>query len=260
MPTQGNDQTSADRRGVAVVTGGAGAIGGAVCQMLARAGHTVVVVDLDADQAGRGADGLEGDGHRGVGVDVADTAAVAAAVAQVELEVGPVATLVNAAGWDRFIPFVDTTPAFWEQIIAVNYRGTLNTVHAVLPGMIERGRGRIVSVASDAALVGSSLESVYAGAKGAVISFSKSIAREVARHGITVNVVCPGPTDTPLIRAMADELGSGDRFVESLTRAIPMRRLATPDDIAPAVAFFASEEAGFVTGQTLSVSGGLTMA
>lgn len=245
---------------VAVVTGGARAIGGAVCERLARAGHTVVVTDLDVAQASRRADALEGDGHRGVGVDVADTAAVAAAVAQIESEVGPVTTLVNAAGWDRFIPFVDTTPEFWEQVIAVNYRGTLNTVHAVLPGMIERGRGRIVSVASDAALVGSSLESVYAGAKGAVISFSKSIAREVARHGITVNVVCPGPTDTPLIRAMADELGTGDRFVESLTRAIPMRRLATPDDIAPAVVFFASEEAGFVTGQTLSVSGGLTMA
>jgi 2-hydroxycyclohexanecarboxyl-CoA dehydrogenase len=260
MPSQGNDQTSAGRPGVAVVTGGAGAIGGAVCRRLARVGHTVVVTDLDPDHASHCAQGLEGDGHRGLGVDVTDTAAVAAAVAQIESEVGPVATLVNAAGWDRFIPFVDTTPEFWEQVIAVNYRGTLNTVHAVLPGMIERGRGRIVSVASDAALVGSSLESVYAGAKGAVISFSKSIAREVARHGITVNVVCPGPTDTPLIRAMADELGTGDRFVESLTRAIPMRRLATPDDIAPAVVFFASEEAGFVTGQTLSVSGGLTMA
>lgn len=257
--TEGEPEIAGDP-GVAVVTGGAGAIGGAVCRRLARVGYTVVVTDLDADHASRCARGLEGDGHRGVGVDVADTAAVAAAVAQIESEVGAVATLVNAAGWDRFIPFVDTTPEFWEQVIAVNYRGTLNTVHAVLPGMIERGRGRIVSVASDAALVGSSLESVYAGAKGAVISFSKSIAREVARHGITVNVVCPGPTDTPLIRAMADELGAGDRFVESLTRAIPMRRLATPDDIAPAVVFFASEEAGFVTGQTLSVSGGLTMA
>lgn len=260
MQTEGNDPIDTDRPGVAVVTGGAGAIGGAVCRRLASVGHTVVVVDLDPDHATRCADGLPGDGHRGVGVDVADTVAVAAAVARVESEVGPVATLVNAAGWDRFVPFVDTTPAFWEQVIAVNYRGTLNTVHAVLPGMIERRRGRIVSVASDAALVGSSLESVYAGAKGAVISFSKSVAREVARHGITVNVVCPGPTDTPLIRAMADELGTGDRFVESLTRAVPMRRLGTPDDIAPAVAFFASEEAGFITGQTLSVSGGLTMA
>jgi 2-hydroxycyclohexanecarboxyl-CoA dehydrogenase len=249
-----------ERRDVAVVTGGAGAIGAAVCRRLARSGLAVVVVDLDADVAARCAEGLDGDGHRGVGVDVGDTGAVAAAMARVEAQVGPVATLVNAAGWDRFIPFVNTTPEFWDHIISVNYRGTLNTVHAVLPAMIERERGRIVSIASDAALVGSSLEAVYAGAKGAVISFSKSIAREVARHGITVNVVCPGPTDTPLIHTMADELGTGDRFIDSLTRAIPMRRLATADDIAPAVAFFASEEAGFITGQTLSVSGGLTMA
>ena len=203
---------------------------------------------------------LTGDGHRGVGLDVADTDAVAAALRVVADEVGPVEVLVNVAGWDRFVPFVDSTPEFWERVIGINYRGTLNTVHAVLPGMIERQRGRIVSVASDAARVGSSLESIYAGAKGAVISFSKSVAREVARYGITVNVVCPGPTDTPLIRAMADELGSGERFVDALTKAIPMRRLATADDVAPAIAFLASDDAGFITGQTLSVSGGLTMA
>jgi 2-hydroxycyclohexanecarboxyl-CoA dehydrogenase len=168
--------------------------------------------------------------------------------------------LINVAGWDRFTPFVDTTPEFWDRVIAINYRGTLNTVHAVLPGMIERQAGRIVSVASDAARVGSSLESIYAGAKAAVIAFSKSIAREVARYGITVKVVCPGPTDTPLTRGMADELGSGERFVDSLTRAIPMRRLAVPDDVAPAIVFLASDDARFITGQTLSVSGGLTMA
>ncbi len=196
----------------------------------------------------------------GLGIDVADTEAVRAGLAGVETDLGPITILVNVAGWDRFVPFVDTTPEFWEQIIAINYRGTLNTVHAVLPGMIERESGRIVSVASDAARVGSSLESIYAGAKGAVISFSKSIAREVAKHGITVNVVCPGPTDTPLIRGMADELGSGERFIDALTRAIPMRRLATADDIAPAIAFLASADASFITGQTLSVSGGLTMA
>lgn len=245
---------------VALVSGGAGAMGEAVCRRLARAGRTVVVADLDADRAVRSADGLVGDGHRGLGIDVADTDAVVEAVTRVEAEVGPIGTLVNAAGWDRFVPFVDTTPELWEKVIAINYRGALNTVHAVLPGMIARERGRIVSIASDAARVGSSLESVYAGAKGAVISFSKSVAREVALHGITVNVVCPGPTDTPMIRAMAEELGGGERFVESLTRAIPMRRLATPDDIAPAVEFLASDGAAFITGQTLSVSGGLTMA
>jgi len=247
-------------RGVAVVTGGAGAIGAAVCRRLAAAGHRVVVVDLAASAAEEAASMLTGDGHRGVGLDVADTDAVAAALRVVADEVGPVEVLVNVAGWDRFVPFVDSTPEFWERVIGINYRGTLNTVHAVLPGMIERQRGRIVSVASDAARVGSSLESIYAGAKGAVISFSKSVAREVARYGITVNVVCPGPTDTPLIRAMADELGSGERFVDALTKAIPMRRLATADDVAPAIAFLASDDAGFITGQTLSVSGGLTMA
>jgi 2-hydroxycyclohexanecarboxyl-CoA dehydrogenase len=242
------------------VTGGAGAIGAAVCHRLATAGRTVVVVDLDAGAAGEVAGVLAGGGHTGIGLDVADTQAVAAAMGKVAADVGPVATLINVAGWDRFVPFVDTTPDFWDRVIDINYRGTLNTVHAVLPGMIERQRGRIVSVASDAARVGSSLESIYAGAKGAVISFSKSVAREVARYGITVNVVCPGPTDTPLIRTMADELGSGERFVDALTKAIPMRRLATADDVAPAIVFLASDDAGFITGQTLSVSGGLTMA
>jgi 2-hydroxycyclohexanecarboxyl-CoA dehydrogenase len=195
-----------------------------------------------------------------MGLDVADTEAVRDAMAVVTGEIGPIGALINVAGWDRFAPFVGTAPEFWDRVIAINYRGTLNAVHAVLPGMIERQRGRIVSVASDAARVGSSLESIYAGAKGAVIAFSKSVAREVARHGITLNVVCPGPTDTPLIRGMAEELGNGEGFVDALRRAIPMRRLATPDDVAPAIVFLASDDAGYITGQTLSVSGGLTMA
>ena len=221
----------------------------------------MVVVDLDARWPRRASPARwPATGTAGVGLDVTDTAAVRDAGDEVEADVGPIGVLVNVAGWDRFVPFVDTTPEFWERVIAINYRGTLNTVHAVLPAMIERQRGRIVSVASDAARVGSSLESIYAGAKGAVIAFSKSVAREVARYGITVNVVCPGPTDTPLIRGMADELGSGERFIDALTKAIPMRRLATADDVAPAIAFLASDDAGFITGQTLSVSGGLTMA
>jgi 2-hydroxycyclohexanecarboxyl-CoA dehydrogenase len=247
-------------RRVAVVTGGVGAIGAAVCHRLAANDWLVAVVDIDQDAATQFADELPGEGHRGVGLDVADTAAVAGTIDSVEAELGSIEALINVAGWDRFMPFVKTTPEFWDRVIAVNYRGTLNTVHAVLPRMIERQRGRIVSVASDAARVGSSLESIYAGAKGAVISFSKSVAREVARHGITVNVVCPGPTDTPLIRRMAEEFGEGERFVDALTRAIPMRRLATAADIAPAIVFLASDDAAFITGQTLSVSGGLTMA
>ena len=249
-----------DTDGLAVVTGGAGGIGAATCERLASAGMRIVVADLDGARAESTAARLAGAGHLGMRLDVADTLAVKERLDAVAAEHGPVHTLVNVAGWDRFVPFVDTTPEFWDQVIDINYRGTLNTVHAVLPGMIEAGYGRIVSVASDAARVGSSLESIYAGAKGAVISFSKSVAREVAKNGVTVNVVCPGPTDTPLIRSMADDLGSGERFMDALTRAIPLRRLATPDDIAPAIAFLASEEARFITGQTLSVSGGLTMA
>ena len=149
---------SAGPRDVAVVTGGAGAIGAAVCHRLADAGRQVVVVDLDAAAAQDVAARLTADGHTGVGLDVADTDAVAAAMGKVAVDVGPVGTLINVAGWDRFVPFVDTTPEFWDRVIGINYRGTLNTVHAVLPGMIERQRGRIVSVASDAARVGSSLE------------------------------------------------------------------------------------------------------
>jgi 2-hydroxycyclohexanecarboxyl-CoA dehydrogenase len=242
------------------VTGGAGAIGAAVCERLAARGDLVVVADLDAGHAQAVADGLDGGGHVGLAMDVADTENVLRGVAQIAAAAGPVDILVNVAGWDRFIPFVETTREFWDQVIAVNYRGPLNTTHAVLPSMIERSRGRIVSVASDAARVGSSLEAIYSGAKGAVVAFSKSLAREVARYGITVNVVCPGPTDTPLIRSMAEDLGAGDRFVEALIKAIPMRRLGRPEDIAPAVAFLASDDAAFITGQTLSVSGGLTMA
>lgn len=245
---------------IALITGGAGGIGAAVCHLLADAGQRVMVADIDATAAAAVRDALSGTGHSSFAFDVANTEAVAAAVRKIETDHGPVDTLINVAGWDRFAKFVDTTPEFWNQVIDINYRGTLNTVHAVLPGMIERERGRIVSVASDAARVGSSLESIYAGAKGAVISFSKSVAREVAKHGVTVNVVCPGPTDTPLIREMADELGDGDKFIGALTRAVPMRRLALPEDIAPAIAFLASDGAGYITGQTLSVSGGLTMS
>ena len=244
---------------LAVVTGGAGAIGAATCERLASAGQRVVVADLNLADATATANALPGAGHIGIQLDVAETDVVAEQLSGIASEHGTISTLINVAGWDRFVPFVDTTPDFWDRVIDINYRGTLNTVHAVLPGMIDDGYGRIVSVASDAARVGSSLESIYSGAKGAVISFSKSVAREVAKHGVTVNVVCPGPTDTPLIRDMAEEMGSSKRFMEALTRAIPLRRLATPDDIAPAIAFLASEEARFITGQTLSVSGGLTM-
>ncbi len=245
---------------VALVTGGAGSIGAAVCHRLAAMGMKVAVADLSGDAATNTASALPGGGHLGVAMDVAELVAVDSAMDLVTTQLGPVDVLVNVAGWDRFVAFVDTDPDFWDRVIDINYRGVLNTCRAVVPSMLERRQGRIVSVASDAARVGSSLETIYSGAKGAVVSFSKSLAREVAKAGVTVNVVCPGPTDTPLIRGMAEELSSGEKFLDALTKAVPMRRLAEADDIAPAVAFLASADAGYITGQTLSVSGGLTMA
>ena len=193
-------------------------------------------------------------------MDVADPVSVAAGVRTVRDELGPIDILVNAAGWDEFHPFLETGEEFWRRVIAVNYEGVLRTTHAVLGGMVERGFGRIVNVASDAARVGSSGEAVYAGAKAAVVAFTKTIAREAARGGVTANVVCPGPTDTPMLARMADAAPDAERLVSALKRAVPMGRLGRPEDLAPAVAFLASEEAEFITGQTLSVSGGLTMA
>ncbi len=168
--------------------------------------------------------------------------------------------LVNAAGWDEFHPFLETDEDFWRRVIAVNFEGCLRTTHAVLGGMTERGWGRLVNIASDAARVGSSGEAVYAGAKAAVVAFTKTIAREAARAGVTANAVCPGPTETPMLTDMAARTPDAAQLRAALERAVPMRRLGRPEDVAAAVAFLASEEAGFVTGQTLSVSGGLTMA
>lgn len=244
---------------VAFVTGGAGGIGGAICHDLAAMGLTVAVADLSASAATQMANELPGDGHMGVAVDVSDFDAVGMAVDDVTAALGDIDVLVNVAGWDRFIQFVDTEPDFWDQVIDINYRGVLNTTRHVVPGMVERQLGRVISIASDAARVGSSLEAVYSGAKGAVVSFSKSLAREVAKAGVTVNVVCPGPTATPLFDGLTEDLGNPN-FGTALAKAIPMRRMGEPGDVSPAVAFLASEEARFITGQTLSVSGGLTMS
>ena len=200
----------------------------AVCERLAAAGDRVVVADLDAAPAEALAGTLTGGGHLGLAMDVADTDRVRDTVARVAAELGPVDVLVNVAGWDRFVPFVDTNREFWDQVIAVNYRGPLNTAHAVIPSMIERGRGRIVSVASDAARVGSSLETIYSGAKGAWWRSPRAWPARSPGTASPSTWCAPGPTDTPLIRSMADDLGSGERFMDALVRAIPMRRLGRP--------------------------------
>ncbi len=247
---------------VALVSGGGRGIGRATAHALAARGFAVGVGDILADARAEVERELAGAGGRALAValDVTDGGAVAAAVATVEERLGPVEVLVNCAGWDEFRSFLDTDEEFWRRVIAVNYEGCLRTTRTVLGGMVERGWGRIVNISSDAARVGSSQEAVYAGAKAAVIGFTKTIARESARHGVTANVVCPGPTDTDMLRAMSRAAPDAERMIDSLTRAVPMRRLGRPEDAAAAVAFLASEEAGYITGQTLSVSGGLTMA
>jgi 2-hydroxycyclohexanecarboxyl-CoA dehydrogenase len=245
---------------VALVTGGGGGIGAAISAALAAEGHAVAAADLRLEAAQEAAERINNAGGRALGVeiDVTDGGSVLDATARVERDLGPSEILVNNAGWDELKPFVETGEEFWDRVLAINFKGCLHLTRALLPGMIERGFGRIVNIASDAGRVGSSMESVYSGAKGGVIAFTKTIAREAARAGVTANVVCPGPTRTPMLEQMAAE--GGEKLIDSLVRAVPMRRLADPDDVAAAVAFFASDRAGFITGQTLSVSGGLTMA
>jgi 2-hydroxycyclohexanecarboxyl-CoA dehydrogenase len=242
---------------VAMVTGGARGIGRAIAQALAADGRAVAVGDLLEDEAGETAEAIGGRALA-VPLDVTNSDSVAAAVERTQDALGPIDVLVNNAGWDEARPFLETDEPFWDKVIEINFKGGLRVTRAVLPGMVERGWGRLVNVGSDAGRVGSSLESVYSGAKGGVIAFTKTIAREVARSGVTANVVCPGPTRTAFLDRIAGE--GGERLVESLTRAVPMRRLGEPDDVAAAVAFLASDGAGYITGQTLSVSGGLTMA
>lgn len=239
------------------VTGAASGIGRAIAELLSAEGAKVAVADVDRDRASAvAAEMPEGRGHAVV-VDLTDPAAVAPAIAEAEEALGPIDVLVNCAGADVIKPFLDTDEDLWEWLIQLNLLGVLRTTKAVLPGMVERGGGRIINVASDAARVGSSGEAVYSACKGGVISFTKSVAREVARSGITVNAVCPGPTDTPATQKTLAE--GGEKIIKALTRAIPLGRLAEPSDIAGSVLFLASEHAAFMTGQTISVSGGLSM-
>jgi 2-hydroxycyclohexanecarboxyl-CoA dehydrogenase len=246
---------------VALVTGGARGIGRAIAVALATDGRAVAVGDLLEAGAGDTASEIESSGGRALAVhlDVTDSGSVGAAVQRVQEGLGPIDVLVNNAGWDELRPFLETDEPFWDRVLEVNFKGCLRVTRAVLPELVERGWGRVVNIGSDAARVGSSLESVYSGAKGAVIAFTKTIAREVARSGVTANAVCPGPTRTPMLEGMTAGGEEGAKLIAALERAVPMRRLAEPEDIAAAVAFLASERAGFITGQTLSVSGGLTM-
>jgi 2-hydroxycyclohexanecarboxyl-CoA dehydrogenase len=244
---------------VAIVTGGGQGIGRALTLRLAEEGCKVVVFDLKPEAASE-TEKLAPPGRvTSHELDVGDHAAVAAAVAKVEHEVGPIWALVNNAGWDRPAPFLSTDQALWDKIIRINLYGPLNTHHAVAPLMVQRRAGRIINIASDAARVGTSNEAVYSACKGGLISFTKSVARELASKGVLLNVVCPGPTNTPM---MATVLGEGEQAVkwkDAMVRGIPLKRMGEPEDYAGIVAFLASDDAGFITGQTFSVAGGMNM-
>jgi 2-hydroxycyclohexanecarboxyl-CoA dehydrogenase len=244
-----------------VVTGGGGGIGGATCKRFGAEGARVAVFDLNLDAAEKVAVAIRAEGGQAQAFvcDITDRDSVNAAVQACEAQLGPIDVLVNNAGWDVFKPFTKTEPAQWDKLIAINLTGALHMHHAVLPGMAARRRGRIVNISSDAARVGSSGEAVYAACKGGLVAFSKTIAREHARHGITVNVVCPGPTATALFEDYKEGAGNPEKLMEAFTRSIPLGRIGQPDDLPGAVLFFASDDAAYITGQVLSVSGGLTM-
>ena len=244
-----------------VVTGGGGGIGGATCRRFAREGAKVAIYDLNPEAAEKVAAQIREQGGQAMALrcDITDRASVDAAVEATLQKLGPIDVLVNNAGWDVFKPFTRTEPAQWDKLIAINLTGALHMHHAVLPGMVARKAGRVVNIASDAARVGSSGEAVYAACKGGLVAFSKTLAREHARHNITVNVVCPGPTDTALFADYKEGAGNPEKLMEAFTRSIPLGRIGQPDDLPGAILFFASDDAAFVTGQVLSVSGGLTM-
>jgi 2-hydroxycyclohexanecarboxyl-CoA dehydrogenase len=242
------------------VTGGGRGIGRALALALARDGWAVGILDLDGAAAAAVASEIAAGGGTATGVaaDVTQPVTLQSGISAIERDLGPVEALVNNAGWDVLARFVEGPPELWDRVIAINLKGVLNATHAVLPGMIARGRGRVVSIASDAGRVGSSGEAVYSACKAGVIGFSKALAREVARAGITVNCVCPGPTETALLESVMSGEG-GEKVLAGMRRAIPLGRLGRPEDIAPAVVYLLSDGAAYVTGQVLSVSGGLTM-
>ena len=239
---------------IVVVTGAASGIGHATARGFAEAGATVVLTDVNVAAGEAAAAELQAAGDvRFMALDVTDRASADALAVKVEAELGRLDMLVNAAGWDIIQPFMDNTPEYWAKIMALNFMGPVQVTRALLPLLIASGSGRIVNVASDAGRVGSFGETVYAGAKGGIIAFTKSLAREMVRKQIRVNCICPGPTDTPLFASQSEKMR------DALINAIPMKRVAKPTEIADAILFFASDRASFITGQVLSVSGGLTM-
>ena len=244
-----------------IVTGAASGIGRALAQRFGEEGSIVSILDLNEAGARETAAAISRAGGRAHAfrTDITDRASVEKGVEAVEAQAGPVDVLVNNAGWDIPIAFVETDRPFWDKVIAINLYGPLNMHHVMLPRMMARKSGRIVNVASDAGRVGSSGEAVYSACKGGVIAFTKTIAREAARANINVNCVCPGPTDTPLFDAFKAQSADGAKIAEGLARAIPFRRLGRPDDYPGIVAFLASDDAAYITGQVISVSGGLTM-
>lgn len=245
----------------ALVAGGGRGIGRCIALALAREGAQTAVADLLLENAQSVRDEIKGMGVNALAcqVDLTKRQEVERTIQTVLSQFGQIDILVNSAGWDRLEPFIESNEETWERILAINFKSVLHTVKAVLPHMITAGSGRIVNISSDAGRVGSSWEAVYSGAKGAVIAFSKTLAREVARYKINVNVVCPGLTDTPLLEAVRSQSPQTEKLIDAVIKATPFRRVARAEEIAEAVLFFASPSADFVTGQTLSVSGGLTM-
>jgi 2-hydroxycyclohexanecarboxyl-CoA dehydrogenase len=242
---------------IALVTGGASGIGAATCRRLAAEGARVAVTDMNVDGAREIAGEVSG---LACELNVTSGEQIAAAVKATEEELGPIDILVNNAGYDEFGFFVNTDEAMWDRVLGVNLRGVIAVTHAVLPGMQERRRGRIVSVASEAGRVGSSGSGIYSAAKAGVIGFTKAVARESARYGITCNAVAPGPIETPLLMAAPEALGEvGQKLVDTMVGSTVLRRLGQPDEVAAAITFLASDDASFVTGQALGVSGGLAM-
>ena len=245
----------------ALVTGGGRGIGRAIALGLAQEGAQVAVLDILADNAAAVAREIEATGVKALALpaDLTKRAQVDRAIADTLAQFGQIDILVNNAGWDRMEMFLDSEEETWDKIIAINFKGMLYVCKAALPSMVARGQGKVISIASDAGRAGSTGEAVYAGTKGAIIAFSKTLAREMARHKITVNVVCPGLTETPLLQGIREQSPKTEKVIEAVTRAIPLGRVGQPEDIAGAVVYLASPAADFVTGQTLSVSGGLTM-